>query len=188
MTELFFQYITKKFLIELEQKRKMLDQPNARCLLILDSHNSRASSRTMDALANANVDCLSIPAHSSHIVQPLDRTVNAKFKQFFTKYKVHLNNVFLLLIHFALSSHNHRRTIIEKIYWYLSTMRYTKPFGQALFELDSTELEFTRSIMIKLFHLTTLAKVHLHPSNQQSKIPLHPPSLQDPMSRLITRS
>ncbi len=51
-----------------------------RALLILDSHASRLDEAAHLLLEANGVVCVSIPAHTSHILQPLDNGVNNHFK------------------------------------------------------------------------------------------------------------
>jgi hypothetical protein len=49
-------------------------------LIILDSHASRASSAVLAAALSYRIHILTIPAHSSHIIQALDRGINGALK------------------------------------------------------------------------------------------------------------
>ena len=49
-------------------------------LLWLDGHSSRLSARALEALMDHNIVAVTIPAHSSHVLQPLDREGNGVFK------------------------------------------------------------------------------------------------------------
>ncbi len=55
-------------------------QPDEKVMVILDNHSSR-NLIDKDKLWNDHgIKCFFIPPHSSHLVQPLDRTVNGTFK------------------------------------------------------------------------------------------------------------
>jgi hypothetical protein len=49
-------------------------------LLILDGHSSRISPTLWDECVEAKIDLCILPAHTSHLLQPLDLGVNARFK------------------------------------------------------------------------------------------------------------
>ena len=54
-----------------------------RAVLIVDGHLSRYDLETFEVLHNAGIDLIILPAHSSHITQPLDRTLNGLIKRAF---------------------------------------------------------------------------------------------------------
>jgi hypothetical protein len=54
--------------------------PSPRALVLLDGHSSRFSPTVWEECAKKGIDVLCIPPHSSHIVQPLDKFVNATWK------------------------------------------------------------------------------------------------------------
>ncbi|KAJ3441459.1 protein derived from transposon [Anaeramoeba flamelloides] len=54
-------------------------------LLVLDGHSSRLDLDSLESLAKANIQVAVIPAHSSHITQPLDRTTFSVFKNHLRK-------------------------------------------------------------------------------------------------------
>ena len=78
--DIFKDLVIKHFIPFVNEKRKKHGDKQA--LLVLDSHSSRACAETMKALSEAKIDCITIPAHTSHVVQPLDLTVNGMFKRF----------------------------------------------------------------------------------------------------------
>lgn len=83
MTEQIFEAaITSTFLPALERKRAKLGlrPADAPAILILDAHSSRASPNAIRALQDANMHMITIPAHSSHVLQPLDLAVNGILK------------------------------------------------------------------------------------------------------------
>ncbi|KAH7814977.1 uncharacterized protein MONOS_16540 [Monocercomonoides exilis] len=53
---------------------------NDRCLLLLDSHSSRAQPDIWQKFADNNIDVVTFIPHSSHITQPLDRGVFVVFQ------------------------------------------------------------------------------------------------------------
>jgi hypothetical protein len=50
-------------------------------LLLLDSHSSRCSSKLLQLCADNKIILLTIPPHTSHLVQPLDRAPNGAMKR-----------------------------------------------------------------------------------------------------------
>jgi hypothetical protein len=60
-------------------------QSNEKALVLLDNHISRDSIEIDSIWAQHNIAFLKIPAHSSHLVQPLDRCPNNEFKKFLQK-------------------------------------------------------------------------------------------------------
>ena len=78
---IFNSWVTEMFVPEIQHRRSDLKIPNQRTLLLVDNHNSRASGTALRALAAANVDVLTFPAHTSHILQPLDQEVNLIYKK-----------------------------------------------------------------------------------------------------------
>lgn len=65
----------------LNQKRKRIAFSSVPILLLLDSHTSRCSAAFLTAALENNVIVLTLPAHTSRVLQPLDCGVNARFKQ-----------------------------------------------------------------------------------------------------------
>jgi len=65
--------------IESVRKAKMMTGRDA--LLILDGHSSRHNPDLWEECSRRNVHVLSLPSHTSHVLQPLDRTVLASLKQ-----------------------------------------------------------------------------------------------------------
>jgi len=52
-------------------------------LLFIDLHSSRENSEVLEMLKKENVEVVTIPSHTSHLLQPLDVGVFRHFKQFF---------------------------------------------------------------------------------------------------------
>lgn len=63
-TDLFYQWFTEVFLANCGKRRP--------CLLIMDNHTSHLSPRVIDSARENGIDLLFFPAHSSHLLQPLD--------------------------------------------------------------------------------------------------------------------
>ncbi len=61
--------------------------PEHRHLLILDGHNSHVTLDVVREACAAGLDLLTLPAHTSHALQPLDVSVFKPFKQHFREYR-----------------------------------------------------------------------------------------------------
>lgn len=61
--------------------------PENRHLLILDGHNSHVTLDVVREASVAGLDLLTLPAHTSHALQPLDVSVFKPFKQHFREYR-----------------------------------------------------------------------------------------------------
>ena len=86
--EIMKNWATLGFVQELEEyKRKNGFTEDQKALLILDNHGSRNILDEKEVLANHNVVLLSLPPDSSHLLQPLDLTVNLLFKKYY--YQIH---------------------------------------------------------------------------------------------------
>ncbi|KAH7831232.1 putative DDE superfamily endonuclease [Monocercomonoides exilis] len=82
MTESIFQrYAEEVLLTGIIERRKIIMKTNERCLLLLDSHSSRAQPDIWQKFADNNIDVVTFIPHSSHITQPLDRGVFAVLKK-----------------------------------------------------------------------------------------------------------
>src|SRR5688500_8905768 len=77
-----FVCVSQVFVPWIEERRTKFGKSEQRCLLILDSHSSRANSILLSNLHSKGIDILTIPSHSSYCLQPLDCTVNSSFKSF----------------------------------------------------------------------------------------------------------
>ena len=78
--DIFVQWIESVFIPFIRIKRSLHHKPTAPVLLWLDGHGSQADPRARAALDAANVTTVIIPAHTSHILQPLDCGVNRALK------------------------------------------------------------------------------------------------------------
>ena len=84
-TDIFESWVETVFVPHLCQMRDANDLWHEPALLWLDGHSSRRSQRAIEFLRDNNVIVGVIPAHSSHILQPLDVGVNGVFKQAFKR-------------------------------------------------------------------------------------------------------
>ncbi|KAJ3426477.1 tigger transposable element-derived protein [Anaeramoeba flamelloides] len=80
--EIFHDWVRDIFIPLINERRN--DQ-NIPVLLVLDGHSSRLDLDSLESLAKANIQVAVIPAHSSHITQPLDRTTFSVFKNHLRK-------------------------------------------------------------------------------------------------------
>ncbi|KAH7830604.1 putative DDE superfamily endonuclease [Monocercomonoides exilis] len=82
MTEtLFLKYAEEVLLPGITQRRETLKKSDERCLLLLDSHSSRAQPDLWKKFADSSTDVVTFVPHTTHIAQPLDRGVFAVFKK-----------------------------------------------------------------------------------------------------------
>lgn len=76
--ELFMQYLDHF----INQTKPSKEQP---VILILDNHSSHISINAINKAKESGVYMLTFPPHTSHKLQPLDRTVFGPYKQFYNK-------------------------------------------------------------------------------------------------------
>ncbi|XP_059068688.1 MFS-type transporter clz9-like [Cryptomeria japonica] len=57
--------------------------PTKRCLLIFDDHDNHVALPTIEEARMLGIDLLTLPAHTSHKLQPLDVSVFSPFKTYF---------------------------------------------------------------------------------------------------------
>jgi len=85
--EIFQQWVEIVFVPhvnDIRDQHKLWDEP---ALLYLDGHSSRCSEIAINYLRDNNVVAVTIPSHTSHILQPLDTGVNGEFKVQLAKVK-----------------------------------------------------------------------------------------------------
>lgn len=78
--KIFEEYLKEHFIPFVENKRGSSNSP---VLLILDGHSSRSVPEALELCFLNNIHILSIPAHSSHLLQPLDLISFSTFKKAF---------------------------------------------------------------------------------------------------------
>ena len=79
---IFREWASRIFLSHVITKRIFWKAPPSEpALLFLDSHSTRNSPEALELLRSHNVFTVTIPAHTSHIIQPMDRGVNLSFKE-----------------------------------------------------------------------------------------------------------
>ncbi|KAH7830010.1 putative DDE superfamily endonuclease [Monocercomonoides exilis] len=79
--ELFFKFVEEVFPPGIAQRRETLKKNDERCLLLLDSHSSRAQPDLWKKFSDSSIDVVTFVPHTTHITQPLDRGVFAVFKK-----------------------------------------------------------------------------------------------------------
>lgn len=84
---LFEQWVRLVFIPHLEKIRENKDMWDEPALLFLDGHSSRSSPQALEWLSLNNVVTVTIPGHTSHILQPMDTGINGAFKNALRKYK-----------------------------------------------------------------------------------------------------
>jgi hypothetical protein len=79
--DLFETIIRGEVVDYINEKRRRAGDPNKRALILLDGHSSRRNLQLIKDLAAMGIDVVTLPAHTSHILQPLDLGSNAAFKR-----------------------------------------------------------------------------------------------------------
>ncbi|KAJ6227236.1 hypothetical protein M0813_10144 [Anaeramoeba flamelloides] len=100
--DLFYEWVRCVFIPEVEAIREFNKLPKDEwTLLVLDGHNSRANLTAIHLLQKHYIDCVVIPSHSSHILQPLDVGIFKYFKDELRRKqrKKKKKNFFLLVDH-----------------------------------------------------------------------------------------
>ncbi|KAJ3446991.1 nnp-1 protein putative nuclear protein 1 nop52 [Anaeramoeba flamelloides] len=78
---LFYEWVRCVFIPGVEAIREFNKLPKDEwALLVLDGHNSRANLAAIHLLQKHYIDCVVIPSHSSHLLQPLDVGIFKYFK------------------------------------------------------------------------------------------------------------
>jgi hypothetical protein len=80
MTAASFQSCMETLADEIDRKRRRCKLTGSRALLIVDGHSSRRNPALWKIFDSHRIDLLLLPPHTSHLLQPLDRFVNANFK------------------------------------------------------------------------------------------------------------
>ena len=79
--DIFFNWVCAVFIPHIIQIRKNLNRPNAKALLFIDPHSTRAYPPAIEEFEKNNIMVKVLLAHSSTISQPLDLTVNHELKR-----------------------------------------------------------------------------------------------------------
>lgn len=91
--EVFQEWATKVFIPEIIKRREELKNADAPTLLIMDGHDSRRNSNLMKQLQDQKIDVITLPEHSTHLLQPLDIGFFSSFKRQLEKLKFHLKGL-----------------------------------------------------------------------------------------------
>lgn len=78
--EIFHLWIREQFIPNVNKIRQQHNCPSQSALLLIDSHNSRDDAETIQLCTDNNILAFTFPAHSSHLLQPLDLGVNKSLK------------------------------------------------------------------------------------------------------------
>ena len=81
--DIYKDYIGNVVVPYIEEKRKKLSKESHRAMLIVDGHKAHFSDDILAVLADHNIEYVSIPPHSSHLLQPLDRHFFSQVKSFY---------------------------------------------------------------------------------------------------------
>ena len=84
---LFEAWIQNVFIPHVTKVRSASNVPNEKALLWLDAHSSRLNENAQKLLRDNNIVCATIPAHTSHILQPLDCGIFNVFKNALRRYR-----------------------------------------------------------------------------------------------------
>ena len=85
--QIFSRWINELFIPDVERRRAELEMPNQQAFLVMDSCSSHTDDALREVLEQHNILLVFIPAHGSHIFQPLDRSPFASFKSSFRSAK-----------------------------------------------------------------------------------------------------
>ena len=85
---IFLRRLLKKiFILEIAKRREAMHFEDKKAILLLDSHGSCFQECISKLLSDNNIERLTILAHSSHILQPLDWVTFSLFKSELQKLK-----------------------------------------------------------------------------------------------------
>lgn len=79
--EIWHDWVRTVFIPHINRVRQQLGKPHQKVLFLVDSHSTRKYEPTIQLLNEAGVITYVLPAHSSTVLQPLDLTCHAKFKE-----------------------------------------------------------------------------------------------------------
>ena len=82
--EIFESFIRDVFIPEIQKRRRTFQLEGKRALLLVDGHSSRANPDLLKICRDADIDVMTLVAHASHMMQPLDRGVFLSFKTHLT--------------------------------------------------------------------------------------------------------
>jgi hypothetical protein len=144
--QLFCEWVLNVFIPHVQSMRASLWlAPDEPALLLLDGHSSRGSVRALSALREAGIVARTIPSHTSHVCQPLDRGVFRVFKKTIAErkrgiYSLNLPEKRLKLLELAdVAWHNASHHSVIKEAWRVSGM----------FPLDMTVLLMQTGMIVE---------------------------------------
>src|SRR5690606_4462397 len=85
MTKETFYDWTIQFVQYVKKIRKEFKLDDHDAVLLVDSHESREKFDTLELLKKNNIKVITFPSHTTHIVQPIDRSIAFPFKQELTR-------------------------------------------------------------------------------------------------------
>ena len=88
---LFTEWVKSILLPYVLVTRASLQTPYAPACLILDSHSSRRNSEALEMMRSNGITAFTIPAHSSHLMQPLDLTAYGTLKCILKRQRIFLD-------------------------------------------------------------------------------------------------
>ena len=80
-SSIYRDWVVRVFVPEVLRRREACGNVYEPALLWVDGHSSRADPEAIAHLTNNGIDVAVIPAHTSHLLQPLDRGIFRRFKQ-----------------------------------------------------------------------------------------------------------
>ena len=83
--EIYKSWMLNCFLPYLHMKRERLQMPMAPAILLMDGHSTRLNEEIIRKLLSEHVSVAIFPAHSSHLLQPLDLCPFGEFKKKLSK-------------------------------------------------------------------------------------------------------
>ena len=84
--ETFEKYLKESLLPELFLERKKLGVRSTPIIILLDGASSRRNKELLSYASIKNVIIVTLPAHTSHLIQPLDCNVNGALKNKISQY------------------------------------------------------------------------------------------------------
>ena len=99
--ESFENYIRECIIPAIDRVRATFPAERQTAVLLLDQHSSRNNPTLLQLCSEKKIEIIPIIAHASHIIQPLDKGVNAVLKRKFSVYFDAIRSTFLLFSFFS---------------------------------------------------------------------------------------
>ena len=93
----FEKYIRECIIPAIENRRSAFPPETRTAVFLLDQHSSRNNPTLLQLCRDKKIEIIPIIAHASHIIQPLDKGVNAVLKRKFSIYFDAARSTFLLI-------------------------------------------------------------------------------------------